>query len=40
MIHLHAAWRWLKLLSDDATEHLQGLLAIRLRKGFPEPLQG
>jgi len=39
MMHLLALWRWLKLLSDDATEHDQGLLAILLGKNFPESMQ-
>jgi hypothetical protein len=40
MIHLRGVLRWLKLLSDDATEHLQGVLAIRFGKSFPESTQG
>lgn len=34
------AWRKLKLLRDDATEHLQRSLTILWAKGFPEVLQG
>jgi hypothetical protein len=37
--HLRAALRWLKLLSDEATEHLQSSLTILLGKSFPEPIQ-
>jgi hypothetical protein len=40
MLHLRVGLRWLKLLSDDATEDLQGSLALRLRKDFPEPSAG
>jgi hypothetical protein len=39
MTHLLAAWRWQKLLGDDATENEQRLLAILLGKRFPEPMQ-
>jgi hypothetical protein len=38
MTHLLVVLRWLKLLGDDPAEDLQSLLAIRLRKNFPEPL--
>jgi hypothetical protein len=39
MRHLRAALRRLKLLSDEATEHLKGSLAILLGKSLPESVQ-
>jgi hypothetical protein len=36
MTHLLVAGRRLKLLGDEATEHLEGLLSLRFRKDFPE----
>jgi len=39
MRHLRASLRWLKLLGDVATEHLQGLLAILLGEDLPPPMQ-
>jgi hypothetical protein len=40
MMLLLAVWRKLKLLGDDATEHLKYSLTILGAKGFPEVLQG
>jgi hypothetical protein len=40
MMFLHDAWRYVKLLRDDSTEHLQNLLTILFAKDFPEALQG
>jgi hypothetical protein len=39
MTHLLFVWRWLKLLSDDATEYLQGSLSILFGKRLPQPPQ-
>jgi hypothetical protein len=39
MSHLLVALRWVKLLSEEATEHLQTSLAIFLGKNFPESVQ-
>jgi hypothetical protein len=40
MRHLLVVERRLKLLGDDATEHVQGSLPIRFGKNFPKPRQG
>jgi hypothetical protein len=40
MMFLHDAWRYVKLLRDDSTEHLQNLLTILFAKDLPEVLQG
>ena len=37
---LHDAWRYVKLLRDDSTEHLQNLLTILFANDLPEVLQG
>ena len=37
---LHDAWRYVKLLRDDSTEHLQNLLTILFAKYLPEVRQG
>ncbi len=37
---LHDAWRHVKLLRDDPTEHFQSLLTILFVKDLPEVLQG
>jgi hypothetical protein len=39
MSHLLGALRWLKLLSEKTTEHLQASLAIFLGNNFPESVQ-
>jgi hypothetical protein len=36
MRHLRFAWGWLKLLRNEATEHLQSRLPVRLREHLPE----
>jgi hypothetical protein len=36
MRHLRIAGRCLQLLCDEATEHAQNLLSIRLREHLPE----
>jgi hypothetical protein len=37
--HPRPVGRWLKLLRDQAAEHLQNLLPVRFRERFPEPRQ-
>jgi hypothetical protein len=40
MMFLHDAWRHVKLLRDDPTEHFQSLVTILFAKDLPKVLQG